>query len=320
MENLTRRNFLMGMAGVILGQGKYSYELVPGWGQPPDSIQYGYTHGVVVDSQQRVLVHNQSADAVVIFDQRGKFVKSWGQEFKKGAHGMFLSKEGRTEYLYLADIDRNIVVKTTLDGETVWTLEYPQEPGVYQNAKQYRPTNVAVAPNGDFYVADGYGLSYIHQYDPRAKYIRTWGGKGNGPGKLDCPHGIWIDTRGRQPVAVVADRANLRLQTFSLDGQHLGFVTDELRYPCHFDQRGKVMVIPDLRGRVTLFDEHNKLLTHLGDNPDVWKIKGWPNLPHDQRKDGLFISPHAACFDKEGNVYVVEWISDGRVSKLRRVS
>src|SRR5258706_5102208 len=144
MKIAPRRGFLMGMAGVILGQGKYRYELVPGWGQPPDSIQYGYTHGVVVDSQQRVLVHNQSKDAMVIFDQRGKFVKSWGEEFKKGAHGMFLSKEGRTEYLYLADIDRNIVVKTTLDGETVWTLEYPQEACAYQHAKQHRPTTAPV--------------------------------------------------------------------------------------------------------------------------------------------------------------------------------
>ena len=319
-KNLSRRSFIAGMAGVILGQGKHTYEVVPGWGEPPPGIHYGYTHGVVVDSQQRVFIHNQSRDAVVIYDDRGKFVKSWGEHFEKGAHGMLLSKEGRQEFLYLADIERNIVVKTTLDGEVVWTLGYPQEAGVYENAKQYRPTNVAIAPNGDFYVGDGYGRSYVHQYNSKAQYIRTWGGKGKEAGQLDCPHGIWMDTRGGTPVVMVADRGNFRLQTFTLDGKHIGFVNDELRRPCHFDQRGDVLLIPDLNGRVTLFDGNNKLITHLGDNPDVWKIKGWPNLPHEQRKEGVFISPHAASFDAQGNIYVVEWISDGRVTKLRKVS
>jgi len=117
----------------------------------------------------------------------------------------------------------------------------------------------------------------------------------------------------------VADRSNARLQTFSLDGKHIGFVTDELRRPCHFDQKNGELLIPDLYGRVTIFDKNNKLITHLGDNLDVWNAKGWPNLPHEMRETGKFVSPHAACWDREGNIYVVEWIADGRVTKLRRV-
>ncbi len=221
---------------VILGSGSHLYEFVPGWGKLPEGVQYGYTHGVIVDSQQRVYIHNQSPDAVVIFDSDGKFIKSWGKEFQQGAHGMLLSKEGNREYLYLADYVRHIVVKTSLDGEVVWTLTYPKDTGIYQKEEEYKPTNVAVAPNGDFYVADGYGLSWVHQYNARAEYIRSWGGKGSEAGKLDCPHGIWVDIRGTNPVVIVADRSNRRLQTFTLDGKHLGFVTDELRRPCHFDQ------------------------------------------------------------------------------------
>ena len=71
---------------------------------------------------------------------------------------------------------------------------------------------------------------------------------------------------------------------------------------------------------IEIFDKDNKLITHLGDNPGVEKTKGYPNLPHDQRIPGKFISPHAACWDHEGNLYVVEWINDGRVSKFRHVS
>ncbi|MCC6858385.1 MAG: hypothetical protein IT158_07485 [Bryobacterales bacterium] len=328
MQRVSRRSvlgaapaLLLGRSGaVILGGGSHTYELAPAWGRLPEGIRYGYTHGVVMDSQQRVIVHNQSRDSVILFDRDGKFIKSWGPEFEKGAHGLTLRRENGTDFLYLADYVRHIVEKRSVDGEKVWSLGYPREAGVYASEEQYKPTNVAVAPNGDFYVADGYGLSYIHQYDSKARYIRTWGGKGKDPGQLDCPHGIWVDTRGREPVLTVADRSNQRLQTFTLDGRHQGFVTEELRRPCHFDQYRDELYIPDLWGRVTVFDKGNRLITHLGDNPGVWQTKGYPNLPQEQRVPGKFISPHAACVDSDGNVYVVEWISDGRVSKLRRVS
>jgi hypothetical protein len=110
------------------------------------------------------------------------------------------------------------------------------------------------------------------------------------------------------------------LQFFTLDGKYLATVTDDLRHPCHFDQRAGELLVPDLHGRVTILDRQNRLIVHLGDNPNVQKQTGYPNLPHDQRIPGLFISPHSACWDHKGNIYVVEWINDGRVSKLRKVS
>ncbi|HEV2493129.1 MAG TPA: twin-arginine translocation signal domain-containing protein [Terriglobia bacterium] len=305
---------------VVLGSGRHTYEIVPGWGRLPAGVKYGYTHGVQVDSHNHIIVHNQSKDAVMIFDHKGKFIKSWGPDFQKGAHGCLLRKESGTEYLYLSDYERHIVVKATVDGEIVWTLTYPKDSGVYKTEAEFKPTNVAIAPNGDMYVADGYGLSYVHQYNSKLERIRTWGGKGSEPGKLDCPHGIWVDTRGSEPQLVVADRSNARLQYFTLDGKHLGFVKDAMRRPCHFDQANGELLIPDLYGIVTILDQNNKLITTLGDNPGVWEKKGWPNLPDNTWEVGKFISPHAACWDKRGDIYVVEWIAEGRVTKLRRVS
>jgi len=116
----------------------------------------------------------------------------------------------------------------------------------------------------------------------------------------------------------VADRGNYRIQIFSLDGKHIGFVAEELRYPCCFYQFGDEIYIPDLRGRVTIFDKNNKLITHLGDNPGVWEKKGWPNLPPEEIQVGKFNSPHALCVDSHGDIYVVEWIATGRLTKLRR--
>jgi DNA-binding beta-propeller fold protein YncE len=301
-----------------LGGNSHVYEIVEGWGRLPEGVRFGYTHGVVVDSQDRVYVHNQSKDAVIVFDRDGNFLSSWGEEFAAGAHGMFLSRERGAEYLYLADYARHIVVKTTLDGKVIWTLGVPDMPNVYDSPEKYKPTDVAVAPNGDFYIGDGYGQSWIHQYNKDAKPIRSWGGLGSEPGKLNCPHGVWVDTRRPAPVLLVADRGNRRIQIFSLDGKHIGFVTEELRYPCCFYQFGDEIYIPDLRGRVTIFDKNNKLITHLGDNPGVWEKKGWPNLPPEEIQVGKFNSPHALCVDSRGDIYVVEWIATGRLTKLHR--
>ncbi len=303
-----------------LGGASHIYEIVEGWGQLPQGIEFGYTHGVVVDSHDNVYVFNQSQDAVVVLDQDGQFLRSWGEEFKDGAHGIFLNREGKHEYLYLTDYVLPAVVKTTLHGQVVWRLGPPNLPAVYESRNQYKPTGVAVAPNGDVYVCDGYGQSVLHQYSSDAKWIRSWGSKGSRPGQMDCPHGVWVDTRGEAPVLLVADRANIRIQVFTLNGQHLGFLTEELRYPCSFYQFEDELYIPDLYGRVTIFDRENKLITHLGDNPGIWKRAGWPNIPHQDRRPGKFIAPHALCVDFNRDMYVVEWIPDGRLTKLRRVT
>lgn len=306
--------------GKIQGTGEHTYELVENWGPLPHHIKYGNTHGVCEDSQGRIYIHNQSptGHGIVVFDGDGRFITAWGEQFASGAHGLEYSREGRDEFLYLALTSQHRCVKTTIEGELVWELNAPMDSGVYEREEQYVPTNIAVAPNGDFYVADGYGRHYIHHYNRDCEYLRTWGGEGAEPGQMKCPHGIFIDTRGDTPEIVVADRANVRLQYFDPVGNHLRFVTNDLLHPCHFDQRGCDLLIPDLLGRVTIFDKNNQLVCHLGETPNPKSIEGWPNVPSEQRVPGKFTSPHDAIWDHDGNVYVVEWIPDGRVTKLRR--
>ena len=123
----------------------------------PKTIAYGNTHGVVEDSQGHIYVHHtvnaasESADSMVVFDGKGKFVKSWGREFKGGAHGLHIRKEGSTEFLYLCDTARGVIVKATLDGETVWSVGYPDQseaykPGADGKKPKWSPTNLAIAP------------------------------------------------------------------------------------------------------------------------------------------------------------------------------
>src|SRR5262245_8515481 len=213
----------------VVGSGEFTYEVIHDWGEVPANIKLGNTHGVCEDSQGNIYVHHtvnassESDDTMVVFDRKGKFVRSWGKEFKGGAHGLHILREGKDESLILCDTKRSVVVKTTLKGETVWTVEYPKEsdkyaPGADGKPIRYSPTNVAVAPNGDIYVGDGYGSSFINQYSSKGAYIRTFGGKGKGPGELDCPHGLIVDRREGTPTLMVADRGNRRIQVFSLDG------------------------------------------------------------------------------------------------------
>jgi hypothetical protein len=318
-----------GSKAAVVGQGEHRYECNHHWGELPSSLEWQTTHGVCVDEEGLVYIKHQghggkpAIDTVVIFDPKGKFVRSFGKGMHPGGHGIDLRKENGEQFLYLCDIFNRQVVKTDLKGKVVWKLDYPKEPGVYKNKSGYRPTNLAFAPDGGFYVGDGYGSHYIHQYDKNTKWVRTWGGQGTAPGKMRTPHGIWLDNRpGRKLSLVVADRANARLQYFSLDGKHEGFVKEVL-FPAHFDIRGDVLLVPDLHARVSLFGKDNKVIAHLGDDPgwrkkvlDGFKMRGKPK----EWQDGKFIHPHDACFDKDGNIFVVEWVQTGRVSLLRKLS
>ncbi len=324
----------------VMGTGAHTYEATHDWGVLPPQIKWGNTHGVVEDAQGHIYVHHtvhatsDSADTVVVFDSSGQFVRSWGAEFRGVAHGLWIRKEGRDEFLYLTVNAANpkmspqpqmqaVLVKTTLKGEIVWTIERPPDfegykPGPDGAPKPYNPTNVAIAPNGDIYVGDGYGSYFVNQYNSKAEYIRSFGGKGSEPGKLAEPHGIWVDTRGKSPILVVADRRNNRLQRFTMDGKHVDFIPG-FRLPCHFDERQGLVVIPDLHGRVTLMDKSNALVAQLGDS----NAENWNNPlrrePRDKFIPGQFICPHGACFDHNGNIFVVEWVEVGRVTKLRKV-
>jgi hypothetical protein len=311
----------------VIGQGKYRYECHHEWGQLPSHIEWQTTHGICIESAGLIYITHQgygdkSMDTIAVFDPKGKFVRSWGKEYHKGGHGLDIRKEGREEFLYFCDIENRQVVKMTLDGKPVWKLDYPQEPGVYQNKEGYRPTNVAFAPDGGFYVGDGYGSHYIHQYDKNAKWVRTWGGEGDAPGKMRTPHGLWLDNRsGREPSLVVADRANARLQYFTLDGKHQSFVQGVL-FPAHFDIRRDVLLVPDLHARVTLLGKDNAPIVHLGDNAEwIAEVKKF-QIRNDPKTwvPGRFVHPHDACFDHDGNIFVAEWVQTGRISKLRRVS
>jgi hypothetical protein len=320
----------------VIGKGEHRYECFHDWAHVPDSVRWHETHGVAIDKAGFIYIKHRVAnekpkspedarDTIVVFDPQGKFVRSFGKEYHGGGHGIDIREEGGQEFLYLSCMmPVNLVVKTDLKGEVVWTKVAPSESHVYDKpGTPFAPTNVAFAPDGGFYVGDGYGSNYIHQYDKDAKWVRTFGGTGTGSGKFRTPHGLWLDNRpGRETQLVVADRANARLQYLTLDGKPIS-VDHDVSFPAHFDIRGEVLLVPDLHARVSLFDMNNEVIVHLGYDPDWtkqvldgFKIRTQP----DRWPAGRFIHPHDACFDKDGNIFVAEWVQTGRVTFLRHVS
>lgn len=317
-----------------VGEGEYVYECEHFWGHAalPNGHAYGNaSHGVAVDAQGLIYITNQGGPgSVFVFDGDGRFVKTLGELHKVNnrcqGHGIDIRKEGNVEYIYLSPSHTNLFfTKMTLDGEIVWNrgrAELHKDSDVLGDGTRYRPTNTSFRPDGGYYLGDGYGSNYLFEYDKHDKFVRVIGGPGNQTGQFSTPHGQWLDERDGTARLVVADRANKRLQWFDLDGSHVKTL-DGFLFPADIDIRGDIMLVPDLHARITLLDRNNNFIAHLGDDAD-WReqvLDGKNKMRSSPKKwqPGKFVHPHDACFDHANNIYCVEWVVGGRVTKLNRV-
>jgi hypothetical protein len=310
---------------MIVGSGTTRFEVLHDWLVPPADGAFGDTHGVAQDAQGNIYVaHTVGAgsarkDAVYVYSKDGAFLRSFGPEFAGGAHGLDLRNEDGTDFLYHCDTGRRKVVKTRLDGTVVWEAGCPMESGAYKSADQWCPTNVAFGPDGTVFVGDGYGASYIHAFTKDGAWKAIVARPGKDPGQVSCPHGMTVDARGnpftKEPALCVADRGNRRIQYLSLDGKHLGFVTDGMRMPCDMKVRGDLLLVPDLESVVTILDKDNKPVTQLCDGHPS-NLRG---APREQFIPGKFVHPHDAIWLANGDILVAEWVPIGRVTLLRAV-
>ncbi|HEV2125980.1 MAG TPA: hypothetical protein VGW38_24760, partial [Chloroflexota bacterium] len=220
------------------------------------------------------------------------------------------------------------VLKLTFDGEVVQTLARPDLP-IYESGK-YSPTAVAVAEerlggNGDIWVADGYGMSYVHRFDKGGRYLGSINGQEGDAGPFKTPHGVAIDWRKAEPELLVADRTNHRIQVYDLEGNWKRVVGESfLSSPSVFAFDGDNLVVGELRARLAILDRDDRLVGYIGGNESVCDEPGWPNQKsaagHPERTErlrpGKFNSPHGLAADADGNLYVAEWLIGGRYTKL----
>jgi len=324
---------------VVVGEGDFQYEAQHNWPQLPSEFTWQTTHNVAVDRAGNLyVIHEGRADqpdhpSIFVFDSAGRYVRSFGQQFQGGGHGLEVHEEDGEEFLYVCAYQQvKAFAKLDLKGEVVWLKHAPMMAGVYADAEdtkpekkwgrdRFLPTNFTFLPDGDFLLADGYGSYYIHRYDRDGNWKSSFGGPGDGDGKFNTPHGLWLDQRpGVEPRLVITDRAHNTLQIFSPEGEYRETLTG-FGLPANIDTYEDLLLVPELVARVTILDKNNRVLAHLGDDvariqsDEGKKIRGDESL----WQAGRFVHPHDACFDAEGNIFVAEWVATGRVSRLKRL-
>lgn len=325
-------------APVRIGSGEWTYTLDENWGKLPAGMKYGFGCGIVVDSKDRVYVTSRSVSpCVAVFSREGKLLETWSKDFgdKIGytpeqimatAHCIYWSKEKNGEFLYFTensvkDNDHlgKRVYKTDLNGKVLYTLgNVEKETSTSQKFTWTNPTDVAVAPNGDIYIVDGYGSQIVSRFDKNFKHLKTIGGRSTkkGPdaehGLFNTCHGVWVNTLKPTPEIYIADRANGRYEVYDLELNYLRTIRgDFVRNPCCFYQSHGHLYIPDLGALVVILDKNDKMVARLGDGRGV-KKEEFENGHADK-----FATPHALCVDSKGDLYVLEWLPYGRVRKFR---
>jgi len=216
---------------MVVGEGKYRYELVENWAKLPKDWLIGDAPGVATDSEDRVYVFTRSEHPVIVFDRDGNVEGTWGEGVFTRPHGLTITPDG---FIYGTDDLDHTVRKFTLQGKLIQTIGTPNQPSDtgYRSEEEYslatiehsagpfnRPTKVAVAPNGDLFITDGYGNARVHHFTTNGDLIKSWGEPGEGQSQFNLPHSIWILKDSR---ILVCDRENSRVQIFNQDGTFSG--------------------------------------------------------------------------------------------------
>ncbi len=161
-----------------------------------------------------LLQRGDKADPVIVVDRNGKVVRSWGKGLYTTPHAIRVDPQGN---VWTTDAASSMVYKFSPEGRTLLQIEVGGQPAPCGNFCS--TTDIAFAPNGNLFIADGYRNARILEYSPDGRKLREWGSAGTGPGQFRLPHSIQVDKDG---VVYVADRENGRIQRFDSEGKYLG--------------------------------------------------------------------------------------------------
>ena len=261
---------------IYVSFGDQRYEVHRPWGSMPDRPKLGRLSKAAVDSEGYLHICQRTDPPIIVLAPDGRYVRSFGDGLVVDSHGIFITDDDR---ILIVDRDGHQVIGFDRQGNPLFTLGESSRPR-YQ-APFNHPTDIAVGPNGDMYVADGYGNNRIHRFSADGELIRSWGSPGGGPGEFTTPHGIGVLPDGR---VLAGDRENNRVQVFDREGNYL----TEWR---NFYKPMDVYVDRDL---VYVSDQIPRITALRHDGTVVGACKPVSVLPHGVRGN------------RDGNLYFVE--------------
>ncbi len=284
---------------MMYGAGSHTYQIQEGWGQLPKGWRFGWIPAVAVDSQDRVYVYSRSEHPMVVFDCEGNFLDSWGEDVLEDAHGIYIDG---SDNIFCVERETHIVHKFATDGKLLMSIGRRGQAGA--DGEPFNlPTDLALGPDGEIFISDGYGNARVHKYSPEGELIMSWGRSGTGPGEFDLSHCVRVDRHNR---VLVADRTNNRIQFFTLDGEYIQEWGNFLQPDTIFIDNEDIVYVAELDQRFTILTLDGEIITQ-------WGSERGSEVPGE-----FFACPHGTCVDSKGDIYVSEVQADGRLQKFIR--
>ena len=219
---------------------------------------------------------------VIVLDHMANFCGHGANTCCSSAHGLRVLRDG---FIWITDKTGDQVFKFSPDGELLMTLGKKGVAGDNNSTDALNgPSDVVIGKNGDIFVSDGESTNTrVVKFSKDGKFIKCWGTKGSGPGELDVPHNIAMDSEGR---LYVADRKNKRIQVFDQDGKYLDQLTQ-------FGSPAGIFITKD------------DILYVVAGAPENWLTIGTKDGKVLDRVEGLN-APHWVSVDSTGAIYVAE--------------
>ena len=271
---------------VLMGEHRYAVDCP--WGTLPDGQSFGPLSQIAVDSSGRVYVFQRSNPPVLVFSPDGVLIDTFGEGLFSDAHGIFVTRD---DLILLVDRDAHEIIACESSGAVRFRLGQRHQPQFNQPFNH--PTDIAQAPNGDFYISDGYGNSNVHCFGADGVFRFSWGRQGSGPGEFTTPHAVWVDPSER---VLVADRENNRVQLFDLEG---GFIEawDDFYHPMD--------IFGDAQGNIFVTDQIPRLSMMSSEGRLIGRCRP------------VRFGAHGIGGDADGNLYLAETAPLDCVTRLR---
>ena len=273
------------------------FKVVPDWDQLPTGWHYDEVSWTAIDAQGHVYVFNRGPHAIIEYEPNGKFVRSFGEGLFTRTHGARFDREGN---MWAVDVSGHTIFKLDPKGRVQMILGRKGSQGANEDPVHFnRPADAVVAPNGDIYVADGYGNSRVVKFNKDGKFLKAWGKKGTNPGEFNLVHAVALDNRGR---VYVGDRENYRIQVFDSEGNFLHQWT-------HIGSPWGIDITADQR--IFMADGHNNHVLVLNLEGQILAKIGSPG-----KRPGEFIHSHGIAVTPDGKDFYVAETVNWRVQKF----